>query len=91
MSGQHKGDSTTSHAALQPPRSDKIPITGEPLPEGFTAIFEPNKLEYNDGKGVRHSIHMPTGTFRKAIKYYEDENWDELAKHPAWGMSSLTW
>lgn len=88
MSGQHKLSSTTSQATADPPPLETNPITGEPLPEGFTAVFEPNNFIYNDNKGIRHNIYLPRGTYSKAMKCYEAKKWDELAKYPAWGMNS---
>ncbi|OAR05861.1 hypothetical protein LLEC1_05761 [Akanthomyces lecanii] len=87
MPSQEKGTNTRSQAAPAPPASKINPVTGEPLPEGYTAGVEPNQFGYKDGDGVEHLIHMPGGTYQKTIKLYNEKNWDELAKYPVWSMS----
>lgn len=90
MSDKQQRSNHSSAAGPRPPISTKNPITGEELPEGYIAGFEPNSFFYNDDKGIRHSIYMPKGTHKPAIKYYEEQNWDELAKYPKWGMNSIS-
>lgn len=85
MSDHHNHGKNCSEAPPDPPVSNKNPVTGEDLPEGYEAVFEPNHFVYGDNEGIRHSIHLPAGTYRKAMKYYEEENWNELAKFPVWG------
>ncbi|ATY61266.1 hypothetical protein A9K55_006523 [Cordyceps militaris] len=85
MSSQYKNDDTANQAAPDPPPSNTNPVTGERLPKGYIAVFEPNNFIYTDNNGIRHNIHLPGGTYKKAMKYYEEKNWNELAKFPAWG------
>ena len=48
----------------------------------------PNKMVYFDAQGVRHEIHIPTGTYERATALFVAKDWDELAKFPVWGESS---
>ena len=52
-----------------------------------TKNVRPNKMVYFDAQGVRHEIHMPTGTWERATALFVAEDWDELAKFPVWGKS----
>lgn len=53
-----------------------------------TKTVEPNKMNFTDGEGKEHNIHMPKGTFKTACKYFEEKKYGELAKFPVWGRSS---
>lgn len=88
MSSRQKDAKTTSQADPNPPFENINPIMREPLPDGYTAVFEPNNFKYKDSNGIEHNKHMPRGTFRKALKYYEQGNWGNLAKYPAWSNGS---
>ena len=46
---------------------------------------EPNKMAFTDASGVQHEIHLPKGTFDAANTHYQQGNWAELKKFPAWG------
>lgn len=61
------------------------------MPEGgfnCTKTFEPNMMFFTDAEGQEHKIHMPKGTFKAALKYFNEKNYGELAKFPVWGWFS---
>lgn len=89
MSDHHNHGNNRSEAPPDPSVSTKNPVTGEDVPEGYMAVFEPNHFMYDDNEGTRHSIHLPASTYGQAMKYYEEGNWDDLAKFPVWSIGLL--
>jgi len=51
----------------------------------YEKVLEPNRMEYEDGDGLKHAIYMPKGTASKAGQHLVKQEWGELAKFPRWG------
>ncbi|MCJ1379567.1 hypothetical protein MMC17_002669 [Xylographa soralifera] len=49
-----------------------------------------NCMNYTDAEGKQHSIYMPAGTLEIASKYFVENNFEELAKFPAWAGQQYT-
>jgi hypothetical protein len=54
--------------------------------EEYEITVQPNKMKYYDAQGTEHEIHLPRGTSERAGQLWAEENWDELAKFPKWGI-----
>ncbi|KAM7188063.1 hypothetical protein V8F20_010718 [Naviculisporaceae sp. PSN 640] len=72
-----------------------VGYANQPLPETYQRQrsklgTHPNMMSYVDGAGVKHEIHIPTGTYHRAAQSFRDENWDELGKFPAYAGQKYT-
>ncbi|MCJ1436563.1 hypothetical protein MMC27_005943 [Xylographa pallens] len=71
--------------------ADKSSIVMTPeVAENCKKSVRPNCMTYTDAEGTEHSIHMPTGTYEIATKYFVENNFEELAKFPAWAGQKYT-
>lgn len=49
--------------------------------EGCLGVVEPDTLVYNDSKGIEHTVHIPNGTFEKAVEIASIQDWDSLESY----------
>ena len=72
-----------------PAKRDELALRASAADEkgNCTASHEPDKMVFMDDEGVDHEIHMPKGTFTTAAQHFQDGNWAELHKFPAWCTS----
>ena len=68
--------------------SERQPAAKKPeLQSDDEIVFwaEPNMMRYKDNNGDVQKIYMPKGTFLAVCEYIKTDNFEELAKYPAWG------
>ena len=64
-------------------------LTADEIAANCEKLVEPDKIAYVDAQGAMHEIHVPKETFKAAAADLVAENWDALAKFPAWGRFSF--
>lgn len=70
----------------KPPNTttDNQPSPNPPPTDRPGWAVECNMMEFVDGSGVKHKIHLPKGTMKRACQLLVEENWDELVKFPVY-------
>ncbi|KAK4223823.1 hypothetical protein QBC38DRAFT_486869 [Podospora fimiseda] len=53
-------------------------------------ILKPNRMGFKNRKGKMIEIHIPTGTYERALELFRAENWEELEKFPAYTGQKYT-